>query len=80
MPREPALLTSGAMDGGAKSASSERRPRRAAANVRRRGMGSPERRGSYVQVDNLHLRVGRRLDFRRLPVTIVAGRDVERTQ
>ena len=39
---EPALLTSGAMDGGAKSASSEWRPRRAEANVRRRGMGNAE--------------------------------------
>ena len=41
MPQEPALLTSGAMDGGAKSASSERRLWRAVASVRRRGAGSP---------------------------------------
>ena len=40
--REPALLTSGAMDGGAKSASSERRPGRPQQAT---GMGSPEPRG-----------------------------------
>ena len=43
VPREPSLLTSAAMDGEAMSASSERRPRRAVANVRRRGVGSSER-------------------------------------
>ena len=40
--REPALPASGAMDGGAQAASSERRPWMADANVRRWGTGDPE--------------------------------------
>jgi hypothetical protein len=43
MPQEPAYAASGGMDAGAQTPPRERRPRRAAANVRRWGVGSPSR-------------------------------------
>ena len=43
MPQEPAYAASGGMDAGAPTPPRERRPRRAAANVRRWGVGSPSR-------------------------------------
>ncbi len=44
MPREPALLTSAATDGGAAGSMERAHARRAGANVRRRSVGSPDQR------------------------------------